>query len=122
MIYREAHVLIEKIADADLDGTRKRYIADMAAVPLLIVDDLGMRKLPLSQRESRSKNPDHLPYHLPVTAWASRLRSSAVKSLISRGRYGQKRPFPVFTRWKPKVQSLQRPQENKHLRTFVAAV
>jgi hypothetical protein len=38
------------------------------------------------------------------------VRSSAVKSLISLGRYGQKRPFVVFTRWKSKVQSLQRPQ------------
>jgi hypothetical protein len=38
------------------------------------------------------------------------LRSSAVKSLISRGRYGWKRPLVVFTRWKSQVQSLQRPQ------------
>ena len=31
------------IADASLDGTRKQYLADMATVPLLIVDDLGNR-------------------------------------------------------------------------------
>jgi DNA replication protein DnaC len=43
--YREAHVLLEEIADATLDGTRKAYLAEMASVPLLIVDDLGMRKL-----------------------------------------------------------------------------
>jgi DNA replication protein DnaC len=36
---------------AGLDGTRKQYIADMAAVPLLIVDDLGMRKLPHTAAE-----------------------------------------------------------------------
>jgi hypothetical protein len=54
-------------------------------------------------------DPDHFPYHPPVTAWMSRLRSSAVKSLISRGRYGRKRPFLVFTQWKSKAQSLQRP-------------
>jgi DNA replication protein DnaC len=41
VVYREAHVLIEEIADATLDGTRKRHLADLAAVPLLIVDDLG---------------------------------------------------------------------------------
>ena len=43
--YREAHMLLEEIADATLDGTRKAYFADLAAVPLLIIDDLGMRKL-----------------------------------------------------------------------------
>jgi DNA replication protein DnaC len=43
--YREAHVLLEEIADATLDGTRKVYLAEIAAVPLLLIDDLGMRKL-----------------------------------------------------------------------------
>ena len=51
VLYREAHVLIEEIADASLDGTRKEYLADLAAVPLLIVDDLGMRKLPHTAAE-----------------------------------------------------------------------
>jgi DNA replication protein DnaC len=46
VLYREAHMLLEEIADATLDGTRKTYFADLDAVPLLIVDDLGMRKLP----------------------------------------------------------------------------
>ena len=46
VIYREAHTLLEELADATLDGTRKVYLADLAAVPLLIIDDLGMRKLP----------------------------------------------------------------------------
>jgi DNA replication protein DnaC len=36
-------MLLEEIADATLDGTRKAYFADLATVPLLIVDDLGMR-------------------------------------------------------------------------------
>lgn len=51
MRYREAFVLLEELADAALDGTRKDYLADLTAVPLLIVDDLGMRKLPLSAAE-----------------------------------------------------------------------
>jgi DNA replication protein DnaC len=29
-----------------LGGTRKAYLAELAAIPLLIIDDLGMRKLP----------------------------------------------------------------------------
>lgn len=49
--YREAHVLIEEIADASLEGTRKDYLAELAAAPLLIVDDLGMRKLPHTAAE-----------------------------------------------------------------------
>jgi DNA replication protein DnaC len=51
VVYREAHVLIEEIADATVDGTRKEYLADLAAAPLLIVDDLGMRKLPHTAAE-----------------------------------------------------------------------
>src|SRR5918995_1870183 len=39
VVYREAHTLIEEIADATLDGTRKPLLAELAAVPLLIIDD-----------------------------------------------------------------------------------
>jgi DNA replication protein DnaC len=49
--YREVHVLLEELADATLDGTRKDYLASMASVPLLILDDLGMRKLPTTAAE-----------------------------------------------------------------------
>lgn len=49
--YREAHTLLEELADATLDGERKEYLARMAAVPLLIIDDLGMRKLPATAAE-----------------------------------------------------------------------
>jgi DNA replication protein DnaC len=49
--YREAHTLIEEIAEATIDGTRKDYLAELASVPLLIVDDLGMRKLPHTAAE-----------------------------------------------------------------------
>lgn len=36
--YREAHVLLEEIADATLDGTRKEYMAKLTTIPLLIID------------------------------------------------------------------------------------
>src|SRR5262245_53223427 len=39
--YREAHTLIDELADAALSGTRKEYLAELASVPLLIIDDLG---------------------------------------------------------------------------------
>jgi DNA replication protein DnaC len=51
VIYREAHTLIEEIAEASVNDTRKQYLADLAAVPLLIIDDLGMRKLPHTAAE-----------------------------------------------------------------------
>jgi DNA replication protein DnaC len=51
VLYREAHVLVEQIADAVLDGTRKECLSDLATVPLLIIDDLGMRKLPATAAE-----------------------------------------------------------------------
>jgi DNA replication protein DnaC len=49
--YREAHVLLEELAEAGLDGTRKDRLLALSTVPLLIVDDLGMRKLPATAAE-----------------------------------------------------------------------
>src|SRR5437899_1939329 len=46
VLYREVHTLLEELADATIDGTRKAYLGDLAAVPLLLIDDLGLRKLP----------------------------------------------------------------------------
>jgi len=51
VIYREAHLLLDDLAGATLAGTRKDYLAELAAVPLLIIDDLGMRKLPHTAAE-----------------------------------------------------------------------
>jgi DNA replication protein DnaC len=44
-VYREAHTLLEELAEATLAGTRNDYLAEPATVPLLIIDGLGMRKL-----------------------------------------------------------------------------
>jgi DNA replication protein DnaC len=51
VLYREAHLLIEQIAESTIDGTRKELMDELATVPLLIVDDLGMRKLPPTASE-----------------------------------------------------------------------
>jgi DNA replication protein DnaC len=51
VLYREAHVLLEELADATLDGERKQHLNQLATVPLLIIDDLGMRKLPATAAE-----------------------------------------------------------------------
>jgi len=39
VIHREAHVLLEEIAEAALDGKRKEHMELLATVPLLILDD-----------------------------------------------------------------------------------
>ena len=51
VLYREAHVLLEERADAVAEGRRKKYMAELTTVPLLIIDDFGMRKLPLTAAE-----------------------------------------------------------------------
>ncbi len=50
VFYRETHGLLEEIADATLDGTRKECLESLTTVPLLIID-FGMRKLPLTAAE-----------------------------------------------------------------------
>jgi DNA replication protein DnaC len=51
VLYRETHVLLDDLADAIADGTRKEFMESIATVPLLIIDDFGMRKLPLTAAE-----------------------------------------------------------------------
>jgi DNA replication protein DnaC len=51
VLYREVHILLEELADATLDGSRKEYLESLASVPLLLLDDFGMRKLPLTAAE-----------------------------------------------------------------------
>jgi DNA replication protein DnaC len=51
VMYRETHVLLDELAEAVIDGTRKEFMESVATVPLLIVDDFGMRKLPATAAE-----------------------------------------------------------------------
>ena len=51
VLYRETHHLLEELAEAAIDDTRKQRMELLASVPLLILDDLGMRKLPLTAAE-----------------------------------------------------------------------
>jgi DNA replication protein DnaC len=48
---REAHRLFEDLVLATATDERANMIAEFTAVPLLIVDDLGMRKLPAAVAE-----------------------------------------------------------------------
>jgi len=51
VLYRETHVLLDELAEAEIDGTRKQSMELLTTVPLLIIDDFGMRKLPLTAAE-----------------------------------------------------------------------
>lgn len=93
VVYREAHTLIEEIADATISGTRKEYLADLASVPLLIVDDLGMRKLPHTAAEDLlelvmrryERASTLLTSNRPVDDWGKLLGdTAAVTALLDR--------------------------------------
>ena len=49
--YRETHVLLEDLAEAAVENRRKQFMESITTVPLLIIDDFGMRKLPLTAAE-----------------------------------------------------------------------
>jgi len=51
VLYRQTHALLDDLAEATLDGTRKEHMEFLETVPLLIIDDLGLRKLPLTVAE-----------------------------------------------------------------------
>jgi DNA replication protein DnaC len=51
VLYRETHILLDELAEAVAEGTRKDYMESVSTVPLLIIDDFGMRKLPLTAAE-----------------------------------------------------------------------
>ena len=93
VLYREAHALIEELADASLDGTRKQRLAELASLPLFIVDDLGMRKLPATAAEDLlelimrryERGSTLLTSNRPVDDWARLLGdTAAVTAMLDR--------------------------------------
>jgi DNA replication protein DnaC len=90
VFYREAHLLLEDLADAQLAGTRKDYVAHVTTVPLLIIDDLGMRKLPHTAAEDlleivmrRSERASTLlTSNRPVEDWGKLLGDTAAVSAM----------------------------------------
>lgn len=91
--YKEAHMLVEELADATLAGTRKDYLKDIGGVPLLIIDDLGMRKLPHTAAEDLlevimrryEKVSTIMTSNRPVEDWGKQLGdNAAVSALLDR--------------------------------------
>jgi DNA replication protein DnaC len=93
VIYREGHVLLEELADASIDGTRADYVRLLTSVPLLIVDDLGMRKLPATAAEDLleiimrryERASTILTSNRPVDEWGKLLGDTpAVSAMLDR--------------------------------------
>src|SRR5688572_2891702 len=93
VLYRETHVLLDELADAAADGTRKQFMTELALVPLLIIDDFGMRKLPLTAAEDLleivmrryERASTLLTSNRPVEDWGKLLGdTAAVSSMLDR--------------------------------------
>ncbi|MGH7679900.1 MAG: IS21-like element helper ATPase IstB [Gemmatimonadaceae bacterium] len=93
VFYREAHLLLEELTEATLAGTRKEYLTDLTTVPLLIIDDLGMRKLPHTAAEDLlelimrryERASTILTSNRPVDDWGKLLSdTAAVTALLDR--------------------------------------
>ena len=90
MLYRETHVLLEELADAVADGTRNQYMTGIATAPLLIIDDFGMRKLPLTAAEDLleivmrryERASTLLTSNRPVEDWGKLLGDTAAVSAM----------------------------------------
>lgn len=91
--YRETHMLLDELADAHLDGLRKEKMRELTRVPLLIIDDLGMRKLPANAAEEllevvmrrHERASTIITSNRPVEDWGKVLGdTAAVTALLDR--------------------------------------
>src|SRR5881398_524190 len=93
VLYRETHVLLDDLSDAVADGTRKEFMESLTTVPLLIIDDFGMRKLPLTAAEDLleiimrryERASTLLTSNRPVEDWGKLLSDvAAVSAMLDR--------------------------------------
>jgi DNA replication protein DnaC len=93
VLYRETHTLLEELTEASIDGTRKQHIESLVTVPLLIIDDLGMRKLSLTAAEELleiimrryERASTMITSNRPVDDWGKLLGdSAAVTAMLDR--------------------------------------
>jgi DNA replication protein DnaC len=90
VVYREAHVLLEQIAEATAHNERRDALDGLAATPLLIIDDLGMRKLPATAAEDLlelimrryERASTLITSNRPVEDWGKLLGDSAAVSAM----------------------------------------
>ena len=120
VIYREAHAFLEELAEATLADTRKDYLAELTRVPLLIIDDLGMRKLPHTAAEDLlelimrryERASTLLTSNRPVEDWGKLLGdTAAVTALLDRLLHHAHVLKCGLRSWRTKVQTDLRTQD-----------
>ena len=93
VMYRETHILLDELAEAVTEGTRREFMETLTAVPLLIIDDFGMRKLPHTAAEDLLENimrryeraSTLLTSNRPVEDWGKLLGDvAAVTAMLDR--------------------------------------
>jgi len=93
VLYRETHVLLDNLAEAIAEGTRKEFMESLTTVPLLIIDDFGMRKLPMTAAEDLleivmrryERTSTLLTSNRPVEDWGKLLGDvAAVTAMLDR--------------------------------------
>ena len=93
VLYREAHHLLEELSEATVNGERKELVDLFTTVPLLIIDDLGMRKLPATAAEDLlelvmrryERGSTLLTSNRPVEDWGKLLGdTAAVAAMLDR--------------------------------------
>jgi DNA replication protein DnaC len=93
VLYRETHILLDQLAESVVNGTRKAFMDSIATVPLLIIDDFGMRKLPHTAAEDLleivmrryERASTILTSNRPVEDWGKLLSDvAAVSSMLDR--------------------------------------
>src|SRR5712691_7328404 len=92
-LFLEAHALVDELADAQLAGTRKPFLAQVTTVPLLVIDDLGMKRLPHTAAEDLleivmrryERASTLITSNRPVEDWGTLLGdTAAVTALLDR--------------------------------------
>ena len=93
VLYRETHILLEEIADATLEERRREYLREVGSADLLIIDDLGMRKLPPTAAEDLlelvmrryERTSTIITSNRPVEDWGKLLGdNAAISALLDR--------------------------------------
>ncbi len=93
VLYRETHTLLEEIAVATAEERRREYLLEIGTADLLIIDDLGMRKLPPTSAEDLlelvmrryERRSTIITSNRPVEDWGKLLGdNAAVSALLDR--------------------------------------
>ncbi len=117
---KHAHTLLEELAEATLAGTRKDYLTELATAPLLIIDDLGMRKLAHTAAEDLlelimrryERASTLLTSNRPVDDWGKLLGdTAAITALLDRLLHHAHVLKCGPRSWRTKVQTDLRPEK-----------